>query len=126
MQILDGANRQEYDPETVLEALVSGTVEDVAWEWCYVCPRPATYGCGRPSDISDEMGEEVGCGLRLCDECAIVLASECQGDLGALVAMKMTEGGDDGNDLALRADAELLLRHGELMRRAGVVEKDGR
>ncbi|KAL8900876.1 MAG: hypothetical protein Q9207_005472 [Kuettlingeria erythrocarpa] len=126
MQILEGANRQEYNSDTVLEALMSGTVGDVEWEWCYVCPRLATYGCGRPNDIRDEMGEGIGCGLRLCDECAIVLASECQGDLDALVAMKMTEGGDDEDDLAARADADLLLRHGELMRRAGVVEEDGR
>lgn len=120
LQTLEGAKTQGYNPETVMEALMSGTVADVEWEWCFVCPGPAMYGCGRPNEM-----EEVGCGLRLCEECAIILASECQGDLEALVVMKMTEGGEDGNDFALRADADLLLRNGELMRRAGVVEGEG-
>lgn len=128
MKLLEGVDPEGFDDERIMEALLPGMAGDVEWEWCSVCPNPAMYGCGRPSDGIDGEEAEVGCGLRLCEYCAVVLASECQGDLEALIVMKMTEAegeGEDGNDLAVRADADLLLRNGELLRRIGVVEEEG-
>ena len=89
------------------------------FEWCAVCPTPASYRCCKPDDgefggaCKDGEDVEVGCGLRLCENCAITLVHECDGDLTTLIRKLKKE---DADGLGLRADAEFLLPEGELLR----------
>ncbi|KAL9025237.1 MAG: hypothetical protein Q9196_005906 [Gyalolechia fulgens] len=113
------------DLVTVMHFLVPGMAERAEWDWCCVCPSPASYGCCRPHEegMGDErMGNESGCGLRLCEECAVALVAECRDDLEELVKKKTKEGKED--EFAVRADAEFLTRGGELLTRVGVVVEE--
>ncbi|KAI4124235.1 MAG: hypothetical protein LQ338_004914 [Usnochroma carphineum] len=126
LQTLEGVNSEGFDPEVVMEALMAGTVSDVEWEWCCVCPNPAVFRCGRAMEGFDGEDGEAGCGLRLCEECAITMAMESGGDLEGLIEKKMKEAeGEEGLEYTVRADAEFLLRKGELLRRAALVEEEG-
>ncbi|KAL8772434.1 MAG: hypothetical protein Q9209_002385 [Squamulea sp. 1 TL-2023] len=92
------------------------------WEWCSICPSPALYGCCHSSCVwLEDAGEDletVGCGLKLCEECTVLL-TECEGNLEVAVWRKMEEAMGQGNEYIVRADAEFLTRGGELMRQAG-------
>lgn len=68
-------------------------------------------------DLGEDL-ERVGCGLKLCEDCAILL-TECSGNLEEAVWKKMEEATSSGNEFAVRADAEFLTRGGELIRRVG-------
>lgn len=95
-----------------MEFLMPGKAEEVPFEWCSVCPSPAGFGCcKRQQDEEDALGG-VGCGLRLCESCAVVLVHECEGSLERLVGRVREEGG-----LGVRADVQILLPEGELLRR---------
>ncbi|KAL8911847.1 MAG: hypothetical protein Q9171_003035 [Xanthocarpia ochracea] len=93
------------------------------WEWCSICPSPARYECCRPSSLwladAGEDLESVGCGLQLCEDCSMLL-TECAGNLEEAVWRKMEEAIAEGNEFAVRADAEFLTRGGELLRRVEV------
>ncbi len=68
-------------------------------------------------DVGEDL-ERVGCGLKMCEACAVLMA-ECNGDLEEVVQRKMEEGAREGNEFAVRADAEFLTRGVELIRRVG-------
>ena len=108
------------DQSRLLSALTGE--EKPEWEWCSICPSPAVYSCDCPSsmwleDVGEDL-ERVGCGLKMCEACAGLMA-ECNGDLEEVVQRKLEEGAREGNEFAVRADAEFLTRGGELIRRVG-------
>ncbi|KAI4090746.1 MAG: hypothetical protein LQ344_004526 [Seirophora lacunosa] len=115
----EDAETNRLHAEDALESFVAGQAD---WEWCCICPRPAVYGCGRPTEGFDDEEAVIGCGLRLCEKCAETITSECEGDLETLVAMKMSEAeGREDHESIVRADADLLTRNGELLRRAALL-----
>lgn len=85
----------------------------------------ASYSCCRPSSVwlaeSGEDIENLGCGLKMCEDCAVLL-QECGGNLEEVVCRKMEEAAREG-EFAVRADAEFLTRGGELVRRVGAGEE---
>lgn len=115
---LEGADMGEG--EGWMEYLMPGRAEEAPFEWCSVCPSPAGFGCRKRQQDGHEKEEEalggIGCGLRLCESCAVVLVNECEGSLERLVK-RVGEDGEEG--LGVRADAEFLLKEGELLRRVG-------
>ncbi|KAL9016287.1 MAG: hypothetical protein Q9185_006361 [Variospora sp. 1 TL-2023] len=112
----EGVGPSILDAEDAIELSMAGQAD---WEWCCICPCPAAYGCKRPMEGLNDEEAEIGCGLRLCESCAETMRSECQGDLDMLVAMKMSEAeGREEYEFMIRADADLLTRSGELLRRA--------
>ncbi|KAL8789495.1 MAG: hypothetical protein Q9213_001108 [Squamulea squamosa] len=117
---------QDIEQDRILDVLFGEG--KATWEWCSICPSPALYGCCRTSCIwLEDAGEDletVGCGLKLCEECAVLL-TESEGNLELAVWRKMEEAmGLGGNECTVRADAEFLTRDGELMRQAGGWEGD--
>ncbi|KAL9038161.1 MAG: hypothetical protein Q9214_005397 [Letrouitia sp. 1 TL-2023] len=108
---LDGM--ESLDQDAVLDWILEeeeGRKAEADWEWCCVCLNAAFYGCGRGNgEGCMEAGEDEGCGLRFCEECAVHFV-ENNGDLEELVRGRMAEG-----RFASRADAELLLRDGGLL-----------
>ncbi|KAL8736487.1 MAG: hypothetical protein Q9166_000279 [cf. Caloplaca sp. 2 TL-2023] len=130
---LEGMDVESFDQGQVFEFLAGegpaaeGPEGEIGWEWCSVCPNAAFYGCCRLSSVclsdSGEDSESVGCGLRLCEECAILL-TECGGDLGEAIWRKREEAATAGNEFAVRADAEFLTMGGELVRRIAVAGED--
>ncbi|KAL9607500.1 MAG: hypothetical protein Q9167_007583 [Letrouitia subvulpina] len=121
---LDGMDVESFDQGTVMDWILDeedGRKVEVEWEWCCVCLNAAFYGCGRVNgEGSMDAGEDEGCGLRFCEECAIRFV-ENEGDLEELVRERMAEG-----RFASRADAELLLRDGGLLGSLVAVEgEDG-
>ena len=121
LSLLSTVPSTPIDQDRIMEVL-SGEVK-ATWEWCSICPSPALYECCRPSSLwladAGEDLESVGCGLKLCEDCAIIL-TECAGNLEEAVWRKMEEAGAEGNEFAVRADAEFLTRGGELLRRVEV------
>ena len=63
-----------------------------------------------------------GCGLVLCDVCALTLVAEHRGCLETLIQKMEVE--RKGDAFGLRADAGLLRTDGELMRRVTVKSDD--
>lgn len=114
-----------FDVGNVMQYLVPGMAEKAEWDWCCVCPAPAFYGCCRPHEGglgNASESAEFGCGLRLCEDCAVVLVTECGDDLEDVVKKKLQEG--EGDEFAVRADAEFLTRGGELLRRVGIMDEE--
>ena len=111
------------DQTRIMDALAGDVKAD--WDWCSICPSPAVYSCDCPSSMwLDDLGvdlERMGCGLKLCDDCALLL-TECNGNLEEAVWRKMEEATTSGNEFAVRADAEFLTRGGELIRRVVAAE----
>jgi hypothetical protein len=104
------------DAEGWMEFLMPGKAEEAPFEWCSVCPSPAGFGCCKRQQDGHDPDEEalggVGCGLRLCESCAVVLVHECEGSLERLVRRVR-----EGEGWGVRADVEFLLPEGELLRR---------
>lgn len=92
--------------------------------WCAVCPAPALYACRAPQADgvwgqpvgrgSPEAEAGAGCGLALCERCAVALCRECGGDLQRL--LRSTVAGSEVGRGTVRADAEFLLEDGLLVR----------
>ncbi len=118
---IEGAASHSFDPNLVMDHLMPGMAASAPFTWCSVCPQPALYACCKPinKEVQAILGgkdDKVGCGLNLCQDCAEDLVHDVGGDLDALVrAIKR----QDDHDLSLRADVELILRSGEVVRRMG-------
>ncbi|KAF2829626.1 hypothetical protein CC86DRAFT_344135 [Ophiobolus disseminans] len=99
--------------------------------WCAMCFSAATWGCAtvQPSLANDE--ETVGCGLRLCDTCAVTLRDVHDWDLEQMAAEmdwrpKTKEEDEQTGNLAgqARADVGLLRSSGLLMKNMGAADDD--
>ena len=128
IQLLTGMDTEAFDWEGWMEYMMPGMADHAPFDWCIVCPSPAFFGCCRQGEEAmrdrDDGGDNDGlvggngCGLRLCESCAVVLVDECDGKLEALIRRlreEMSEG------FGLRADAEFLIPEGELLRRVCVI-----
>ena len=111
-----------FDDVEVLKWLEPDLMSSVPFEWCSICVKPASFSCKNPSamgpsllkDEAEDEDEEFGCGLYLCEGCAVTLL-EYDGKLNDLIAMLETD--EDCGPLDIRADANFLHSDGHLMRR---------
>ncbi|KAH9875482.1 hypothetical protein J1614_004303 [Plenodomus biglobosus] len=91
--------------------------------WCSMCFAVAKFGCAtvQPSVCGEEETNEIGCGLRLCERCAVRLQDEFGGDVGLMASHMDTLPkigvADEGGNLEgrARADVGFLKRDGLLM-----------
>lgn len=81
--------------------------------WCSVCPEPATHTCTK------EHGDgRIGCGLKLCDDCAFWLVNDHKGDLASFIeTLIAATAGFNGKEetVGVRPDAIFLLSRGEMV-----------
>lgn len=109
-----GVDPEAYTVASFTHYLVRGMTDFAPFDWCSICPTPASYHCSKPQEpnmLSDD--PKYGCGLLLCERCAAHLMGRYSGVLERLMdALKLRDGG-----FALRADAEFLHPKGELLRR---------
>ena len=100
-----------------------GSGQKIEYKWCSICPSLALYECVTRQE-TDVMGQPIhpkakaveGCGLLLCDACAMAI-TEKEGDLQAVLKKGLGRGSnEDGRwPLGWRADAEFLSHDGLLM-----------
>ena len=124
---IEGASHEPWDPNLVMDYMMPGMAATAPFMWCSVCPHPALYTCCKPSneEVQALLGSQdsyLGCGLNLCKDCAEVLVHDVGGNLDSLVREKRH--GDD-HDVTLRADVDLILRDGEVVRRMGWIFTGG-
>jgi len=104
-------------PDTldIMQWMDPDMMADAPFEWCSVCPRPASYECGNTSPADMRLSDDsvVGCGLKLCEDCALGLVNEHGGDLTEY--LRALEENDD--NFTLRADAYFLRSDGHLLSR---------
>ena len=131
LQYIESIDLENFDYDSVIQYLTPGMASSAPFPWCSVCPAPAFFKCVAEPEISKErleMGDQFevyragkqGCGLQLCESCAVTLVGEHVGSLEGLIDQLRMEKDvcDDGDgDFKLRADAEFLHPDGELMRR---------
>lgn len=120
---IEGLDPDDFDFDAAIERLLSGMQTEagsITYRYCSVCPGPAFLECCKPSTLGTRTDEEdmerygrVGCGLLLCETCAVLLVEEHDGNLESLVAALEIDGGPFG----LRADVKFLLESGELLQR---------
>ena len=123
IQPIEDLDPDHFDFDAPFECLLPGTLPEAGapqYRYCSVCPSPAFLECCKPSRSGWDGGEEdlglsgrAGCGLLLCETCAVLLVEEHDGSLEGLVAALES----DGDSFGLRADVEFLLESGELLQR---------
>ena len=109
---------EKFPFDIVTEFMMPGQAASAPFQWCSVCPSPAFFKCRKTAevDIMDVSGDgNSGCGLVLCEFCAVSLVGEHDGSLEGLINKMKKERSDDG--FGLRADVDFLLPDGELLRR---------
>ena len=114
LQHIPGAGMDNSECDGVLRWLQKGTATRAPFQWCSICPNAASYSCKTPYH-GDCVGD-TGCGLVLCDECAILLCSKFAGNLTRLIGSKEM---DEDAMLKLRADALLLKVDGQIVAKFG-------
>ena len=120
IQPIESATPDIFDGIEVLEWLQPNLMSSAPFEWCSICVRPASFACKNPSAMGpslmkDDLDEEAGCGLRLCEGCAVTLRFELDGRLDELI--NKLEGEGDCGPLDIRADTNFLHSNGHLMHR---------
>ncbi len=123
IQPIQGLDPDDFDFDAAIECLLPGLQLDagsIPYRYCSVCPGPAFLECCNPNTLGMSVDEEdlgsstrEGCGLLLCENCAVSLVEEHDGSLESLVAALEIDGGQFG----LRADVKFLLKSGELLQR---------
>lgn len=120
---IDGMGIDSFDFDCIYDYLMPGMATTAPFSWCSVCPNPAFFACCKQFNLGVTETDEIedaekqhGCGLRLCEACATCLIHESGGNLEALVHNIQERSGER---LALRADVDLILPGGELVRRIG-------
>ena len=123
---IEGMDPENFDHSAVMEWMMPGMASLAPFAWCSICPSPAFFCCSTRPDIDMDgqaenlyLGDQKGCGLMLCESCAVTLANEHEGKLYRLID-SLGKTGDDGG-FVLRADADFLHPKGELLRRMGVL-----
>ena len=113
-----------FDYEAVAEWMMPGMASLAPFAWCSICPSPAFFCCSTKPDIDTNeqeedfyFGDQKGCGLFLCDTCAVTLVNKHEGKLDRLIDGLESDLDDGG--FGLRADATFLHSKGELLRRRG-------
>ena len=110
-----------FDYDSVINWMAPGQAVLAPFPWCSICPAPAFFACCSGTDEIDVLGfgqEEAdgkGCGLLLCESCAVTLVNEHDGVLEGLID-RLKEEEEEGG-FSLRADADFLHPKGELLRR---------
>ena len=124
MQLIEGMDPENFDYRAVMEWMMPGMASLAPFAWCSICPNPAFFCCSTKPDLDMDgqeedlyLGDQKGCGLLLCESCAISLISEHEGKLDKVIDSLGNGGGDGG--FGMRADAILLHPEGELLRRMG-------
>jgi hypothetical protein len=125
---------ENIDIEASFQRLVSNTMCSTD-RWCALCPSLAIYQCCTPQE-ADMWGDPIdpasddaeGCGLLLCEDCAVVLG-ELEGNLDALIDAVGNADASEGEGMGIwpmgaRADAQFLKQEGLLVNSvcAGVAE----
>ena len=120
IQPIPGTDPSIFDHSLVEQHLVSAEGEAAAFTWCSICLNAAFFACyAQDGDDtidspSAESTRSMGCGLVLCEACAVLLVDEKAGNLTEMIGDLQLE--EKGEALILRADAELLCSQGHLMR----------
>lgn len=110
-----------FDYDSVINWMAPGQAALAPFPWCSICPAPAFFACCAESDEIDVLGfgqdeaDGKGCGLLLCESCAVALVNEHDGVLEGLID-RLKEEEEEGG-FSLRADADFLHPKGELLRR---------
>jgi hypothetical protein len=90
--------------------------EEVRYHWCSVCVNLATWECVSMQEDMAGASVKVGCGLLLCDLCAVEVEA-ANGDLQSVVRkLEESDGLDQIRPRGLRADVNFL-------REDGIMEK---
>lgn len=121
---IEGMDPENFDHSTMMEWMMPGMASLAPFAWCSICPSPAFFCCSTRPDVDMDgqaenlyLGDQKGCGLVLCESCAVALLREHEGKLDRLID-SLEDTGEDGG-LAIRADANFLHPKGELLRRMG-------
>ena len=124
LEPIQGMDPKNFAYHSVLDFMMPGMAATAPFEWCSVCPAPAFFRCCKKMhmDILDEEEDEElgggnGCGLALCEFCAVTLVGEHDGNLEGMINAMRLECADEG--FGLRADVDFLHPEGELVRRLG-------
>ncbi|KAK0513935.1 hypothetical protein JMJ35_003657 [Cladonia borealis] len=110
-----------FDYNSVINWMAPGQAALAPFPWCSICPAPAFFACCSETDEIDVLGygqdeaDGKGCGLLLCESCAVTLVNEHDGVLEGLIDGLKEEEEEGG--FSLRADADFLHPKGELLRR---------
>ena len=117
IQPIDGIDPGQFDYSSITEWMTPGAASTAPFSWCSICPAPAFFVCCAEADPIDALdtGMGKGCGLLLCESCAVALVNEHDGDLEGLIDQLKGDEADGG--FGLRADADFLHPRGELLRR---------
>ena len=104
-----GVKKCTLDENAAFAELLAGSSKAGKRQWCAICPSLAVYECGTRTDDGSH-----GCGLRLCEQCAVVVTGSYDGDLQNMLP-EMKDEPTEERMLGLRADYELLREDGLLM-----------
>ena len=110
-----------FDYGSVTDWMAPGQAASAPFPWCSICPAPAFFACCSESDeiavpgFGQDGADGKGCGLFLCESCAVTLVNEYDGVLEGLID-RLKEEEEEGG-FSLRADADFLHPKGELLRR---------
>ncbi|KAG8531198.1 uncharacterized protein KY384_004556 [Bacidia gigantensis] len=121
LEPIEGSDPATFDFTSITEHMMPGMAASAPFQWCSVCPAPAFFKCAKKSGLEgmQDGGEclpnEHGCGLGLCEFCAVSLVGEHDGNLGGLIDAMSKQRADEG--FGLRADVDFLHPHGEVLRR---------
>ena len=120
---IDGLDPEKFDFDAAYAGLLSGpstqpTTSRTAW--CAMCPSPAFLECcaAQVVVVEDQEQEEqasVGCGLMLCEACAVNLDEECEGNLSNLLSI--IEHSSQDYPMGARGDSSFLTPDGEVVQR---------
>ncbi|MCJ1338642.1 hypothetical protein MMC09_003931 [Bachmanniomyces sp. S44760] len=121
---ITGIDPNQFNDSTVLEWLMPRMATEAPFDWCTVCPSPAFFTCRKQCSpdlmavdthaLGSDYGQEAGCGLKLCESCAVSFLEEHRGNLTGLI-LRLAEDQDVGT-FDIRADATLVCRDGEILR----------
>lgn len=111
---IEGVNPDAFTVSSFRHYLVPGMTEFALFDWCCICPTPASFHCLKPQEPEMLFSNTTdGCGLLLCERCASLLVGRYGGVLERLIDGLKLQYGESG----LRADAEFLHPKGEILRR---------
>ncbi|KAL9117240.1 MAG: hypothetical protein Q9187_006226 [Circinaria calcarea] len=119
IQPIAGVDPNGFNYDEVLEWLVPGMTLFAPFQWCSVCPSPASFACKKPrisgmclESEENAGGGPLGCGLLLCENCAVNMLGGHDGGLDGLISEL-----EHAGPLCIRADADFLRSDGYLLRR---------